>query len=187
MTNRQEVDQLQQEIRTISESARSVFGRLNRDQLNWKASPDRWSVAQCFDHLINSNTGYFPIFDSVASGTLRQTLIQKLPGVPRMWGQLLLKSLDPKTTRRLKAPKKFQPASSNLNDSIIDDFVNNQNRVLEFMEKLKTFEVDRIIITSPVASVVTYSVLDSFRIVEVHERRHFEQARRVMQDEHVPP
>jgi hypothetical protein len=187
MNNREEVERLQQELRDIVQNTRKEFGKLNRDQLNWKPYADRWSVAQCFDHLINSNSGYFGIYDAVAAGTFKQTLIQKLPGAPKMWGQLLIKSLDPKTTRKLKAPKKFQPASSNLNDSIIDDFVNNQNRVLEFMEKLKTFEVDRIIITSPVASVVTYSVLDSFRIVEVHERRHFEQARRVMQDEHFPP
>ena len=186
MDCRDEVDRLQQELRTIGENARKEFGTLNRDQLNWKPSAERWSVAQCFDHLINSNAGYIPIFDAVAAGTLKQTFIQKLPGAPKMWGQLLIKSLDPKTTRKLKAPKKFQPASSDLKASIIDDFVNNQNRVLEFMEKLKGFEIDRTIITSPVASMVTYSVLDAFRIVAVHEKRHFQQAQRVTQEQNFP-
>ena len=103
-----------------------------------------------------------------------------------MWGQLLIKSLDPKTTRKLKAPKKFQPASSNLTANIIEDFVQNQNRVLESMEKTKNLEIDRIIISSPVASVVTYSVLDAFRIVAVHEQRHFQQAQRVTEEENFP-
>jgi hypothetical protein len=186
MDCRDEVDRLQHELRTISENARKEFGKLNRDQLNWKPSADRWSVAQCFDHLINSNAGYIPIFDAVAAGTLKQTLVQKLPGVPKMWGQLLIKSLDPKTTRKLKAPKRFQPASSDLSESIIDNFVQNQSRVLDAMEKTKNLEIDRTIITSPVAAIVTYSLLDAFRIVVVHEQRHFQQAQRVTQDQNFP-
>ena len=186
MHSREEVDQLKQELRTISENARNEFGKLSRDQLNWKPSADRWSVAQCFDHLINSNAGYIPIFDAVAAGTFKQTFVQKLPGLPKMWGQLLIKSLDPKTTRKLKAPKKFQPASSDLSESIIDDFVQNQNRVLDSMEKTKNMDIDRTIITSPVASVVTYSLLDAFRIVVVHEQRHFQQAQRVTEDPSFP-
>ena len=33
--------------------------------------------------------------------------------------------------------------------------------------------------TSPFIKVVTYSVLDGWRLVFAHERRHFEQARAV--------
>jgi hypothetical protein len=36
-----------------------------------------------------------------------------------------------------------------------------------------------MIIVSPVASAAFYSVLDAFRIVVAHERRHIEQAARV--------
>jgi hypothetical protein len=186
MNSREEVDHLQRELRTISENARNEFGRLSRDQLNWKPSAERWSVAQCFDHLLKSNAGYIPIFDAVAAGTFKQTFVQKLPGLPKMWGQLLIKSLDPKTTRKLKAPRKFQPASRDLSASIIDDFVQNQNRVLDSMEKTKNLEIGRTIISSPVASVVTYSVLDAFRIVVVHEQRHFQQAQRVTQEQNFP-
>ena len=186
MNCREEVNQLQQELRTISEDARNEFGRLNREQLNWKPSAERWSVAQCFDHLINSNAGYIPIFDAVATGTLKQTFIRKIPGAPKIWGQLLIKSLDPKTTRKLKAPKKFQPASSDLSASIIADFAQIQSRVLESMERMKNLDIDRTIISSPATSLVTYSVLDACRIVVVHEQRHFQQAQRVMADSNFP-
>jgi hypothetical protein len=47
-----------------------------------------------------------------------------LPGL----GKLLIKSLDPATTRKLKAPKKFQPAQSDIRASVIDDFVEQQGR-----------------------------------------------------------
>jgi hypothetical protein len=40
--------------------------------------------------------------------------------------------------------------------------------------------------TSPFASVVTYSVLDGWRLVVAHDRRHVEQARRVTQAAEFP-
>jgi hypothetical protein len=42
-------------------------------------------------------------------------------------------------------------------------------------------DVARIIMVSPFASFITYSVLDGCRLIVTHERRHFEQARRVTQ------
>jgi hypothetical protein len=54
------------------------------------------------------------------------------------------------------------------------------------MEKTKNLKIDRTIISSPVASVVTYSVLDAFRIIVVHEQRHFQQAQRVTQEQNFP-
>jgi hypothetical protein len=39
----------------------------------------------------------------------------------------------------------------------------------------------RAIMTSPFIRIVAYSVLDGWRLVLAHDRRHFEQARRVTQ------
>jgi hypothetical protein len=44
----------------------------------------------------------------------------------------------------------------------------------------------KIIITSPVASFVTYSLLDGYKIIVAHEQRHFAQAKRVMQLSEFP-
>ena len=49
----------------VANEARSTFGHLSPSQLNWKPSAERWSVAQCFEHLLTSNKGYLPIIDNV--------------------------------------------------------------------------------------------------------------------------
>jgi len=41
---------------------------------------------------------------------------------------LLVKSMDPSSTRKVKAPKKFQPAQSDISGSVIDDFVDQQRK-----------------------------------------------------------
>ncbi len=115
------------EVNNVANEARSTFGHLTPAQLNWKPFAERWSVAQCFDHLLTSNNGYFPIIDNVLAG-YKRTFWQSMPVLPGLMGKLLIKSMDPASTRKVKAPKRFQPAQSDINGSVINDFVDQQQR-----------------------------------------------------------
>src|SRR5881409_2691071 len=118
MSNRDEVEGLRQEVCSSADRARDEFGKLSVQQLNWKPGIDRWSVAQCFDHLITTNDAYFPVLELVMKGEKKTTMMERLPVLPKLWGSLLIKSLDPKTTRKLKAPATFQPSVSDIAGSI---------------------------------------------------------------------
>ena len=186
MTNRAEVEKLQQDLRIIADNVRTEFGSLNVEQLNWKPTADRWSVAQCLDHLITGNKTYFPILDSIVKGNRKSVFMEQLPLLPSIWGKLLIKSLDPKTTRKLKAPANFEPASSDLPGSIVDQFVEHQSEFASLMDRTKDMDLSRIVITSPAVRWVTYSVLDGYRFLVLHEHRHFQQAQRVMAEGNFP-
>ena len=142
-------------------------------------------MAQCFEHLLTSNKGYFPTIEGVIAG-IKPTFWQRMPVLPGLAGKLLIKSLDPKSTRKIKAPKKFQPAQSDISASVIDDFVDQQATIVEKMKATEHLDLENIIITSPVAAAITYSMMDAYRVIVVHERRHFEQARRVAQEATFP-
>lgn len=43
------------EFSVIARDAQTVFGLFNEHQLNWRSDQASWSVAQCFDHLLNAN------------------------------------------------------------------------------------------------------------------------------------
>jgi hypothetical protein len=103
-----ELQDLKDDLHAMANDVRKEFSKLSVEQLNWKPGPDRWSVAQCFDHLVTGNAAYFPIFDSLISGQKQPTVVERLPLFPKVWGKLLIKSLDPKTTRKMKAPAGFQ-------------------------------------------------------------------------------
>ena len=169
----------------IAAEAKTTFGRLSPTQLNWKPSAERWSVAQCFDHLLTSNQGYFPLIEGVIAG-VKPTFWQRVPVLPGLAGKLLIKSLDPKSTRKIKAPAKFQPSHSDINPLVIDHFADQQARVVEKMKATEHLDLENIIITSPVSAAITYSLMDAYRIIVVHERRHFEQARRVTEEPSFP-
>ncbi|HSD46532.1 MAG TPA: DinB family protein [Pyrinomonadaceae bacterium] len=182
-----ELEGLISDARTIAAEARSSFGILSAEQLNWKPSAERWSIAQCFEHLIESNKGYLPIIDDVRKGRKKKSTVwERLPVLPGLAGKLLIKSLDPASTRKLKAPKSFQPSQSNISADVIDDFVSVQDEVIEGMKSTSHLDLEKIVVTSPVASFVAYSMMDAYRIIVIHERRHFQQAERVAAESGFP-
>jgi hypothetical protein len=172
-------------VNNIAGEIKTTFGQLTPSQLNWKPSADRWSVAQCFDHLLTTNNGYFPVIDSVIAGH-KQTLWTRVPGLPKLAGKLLIKSLDPASTRKLKAPKSFQPAQSDISGSVLNDFIAQQTKIVEKMKATEQLDLERIVISSPISAAITYSLMDAYRIMVVHEQRHFQQAKRVTEESAFP-
>src|SRR3712207_3943123 len=79
----------------IAAEAQATFGQLSTAQLNWKRSAEEWSIAQCFDHLILSNSPYFPLVERIAAGERKTTLWQRMPFLPGLFGKLVLGAVKP--------------------------------------------------------------------------------------------
>ena len=182
----QELSQLIDELNAVSTDARSTFGQLTTQQLNWKPSPDEWSVAQCLDHLIASNRGFIPIIQKIKRGEYKHSLKERVPALPRVFGSLVLNAVKPETQRKLKASKPFQPSSSEIGGDIVSQFEAQQRQIAEHMRSTEALNLRKIIITSPIASFVVYSLFDGYRIIVAHDQRHVAQAKRVMAREGFP-
>jgi hypothetical protein len=92
----------------------------------------------------------------------------------------MVKVLSPNFHQKLKAPSITRPSSSSVDARVIDQFVSCQREILSWMTSLERYDLSTTIITSPFAGVVVYSLMDTFRLIVAHERRHFGQAQRVM-------
>ncbi|HJQ22894.1 MAG TPA: DinB family protein [Blastocatellia bacterium] len=170
----------------INGEALAAFGELTASQLNWKPSAEQWSVAQCFDHLLTANAAFFPTFDEILSGKKTRTFWERLPWLPGVWGKLLIRAVSPEAQRKLKAPKIFRPSSSTVDAAIIRRFSEQQDQVIRYMRASEGLDVERIKISSPVTRFITYSLLDAYRVIVTHERRHLLQATRVLKMDGFP-
>lgn len=174
------------EAEKIAARASATFGPLSPAQINWKHSSDVWSIGQCFDHLITTNRTYFPLFENIAAGEYRRTLWQRVPLLPSLFGRLLISSVSPESARKLKAPKVFKPSMSDVDADIIEEFTRHQDELMRFMKSAESMRPEKIIIPSSISPLVTYSLLDGYRILIAHEKRHFQQAERVRAAEGFP-
>lgn len=181
-----ELDGHIEELGAVTTDARKVFGRLTSEQLNWKPSAERWSVGQCFDHLIQTNRCFFPDMERVAAGTFKSSAWARVSPLSGLCARLILRALDPVKGMKTKAARVFLPASSDVDADGIEKFAEHQRELTERMRATATRDIRRTMVTSPVAAVATYSLFDAYRIVVAHERKHFEQARRVMEEPSFP-
>jgi hypothetical protein len=181
-----ELDRLVEELGAVTSESREVFGGLSPAQLNWKPSAERWSVGQCFDHLIQANRCFFPDMERVAAGTFKSSLWARVSPFSGLIGRLIIGSLDPVKGRKTKAARVFLPASSDVAPDVIEKFEGHQTELAERMRATAGRDLRRTMVTSPVTAVATYSLLDAYRIIVGHERKHFEQARRVTEEAGFP-
>jgi len=168
------------ELDAIAADAGTAFGRLDARQINWKADASRWSVAQCLEHLLTANRQMVEMADQALDATRGRTLWQRLPIWPGLLGRMLVRTQSPNATRRFKAPGKAQPAASALDTGIVARFVDRQRELIAKLDASATRDLAGVVMASPFLGIVTYSVLDGWRLIAAHERRHVQQAKRVM-------
>ncbi len=181
-----ELSSLISAARSISEDAKTLFGNLSEVQLNWKPDAENWSVGQCLEHLIAAMSKGFPAVESVVNGDYKPNIWAKLPFLPKFFGSQILQAILPENKKKQKAPSAFRPVNSNVSPNIVGDFVANQQKLIELMEATQDIETDKIVISSPAASFITYTLFDAYKISVYHARRHFRQAQNVMKLDGFP-
>lgn len=166
----------EKDIQTIVEDTNHQLKGLNKSQLNWKPSPDVWSVAQNLDHLITVNRSYFPVIDKMNEGNYSLPLHAKIPILTSFLGDFIYKSVDPKNLKKITTFSIWEPTSSELDTTIIDRFLDHQERLMNKMRESGGLLEKNAIIASPANRYIVYPLERAFDIIIAHERRHMNQA-----------
>jgi hypothetical protein len=178
------------ELRTalddVARDAQVTFGGLDARQLNWRPDATRWSVAQCFEHLLAANGLMLQASADALNPASPRTFWQRAPFLPGVFGRLLIRSQTPESTRKYTAAPKATPTASDITADVVQRFVIQNGEIMKRLQALDQAVAGRAIMTSPFVNVITYSVLDGWRLVFAHDRRHIEQARRVTQSPGYP-
>ena len=182
-----DLDQVCADLQKTADDAKTEFGELTVDQLNWKPAEKSWSVAQCFDHLIATHSLYFPEFESLKSGDAENNLWEKISPLSGFFGRFLIRGLDPKNEKPMKTTSKAEPSKSEISRDIIDRYVDHQSKMIAALKNISpAVDPAKRIITSPFLGLVTYSLDDAYTVLVVHSQRHLSQAKRVMEADGFP-
>ena len=174
------------EAKEISKEVRETFGTLSAEQLNWKPSENVWSVGQCFDHLITTNELYIKEIQKVADGTHQNNWFSAIPFAVDIVGKILKKAVSPASTRKIKTFAVFEASTSDISENIIEDFHTNQAKIISLMEATKNLDTRKIKIPEPISPLVNIRLIDAFDVTILHERRHFNQAKNILETEGFP-
>lgn len=179
------IKELLQKGREAKEKVSAEFSNISAEQLNWQASRVSWSIAQCLDHLIASHSVYFSRLKKITEGNFKMDFWEKYSPFTKILGNIMKDQLQEQVKRKMKAPKKIQPASKATLE-IIEQYHRSIDQFLAYISKCDTIDIDKTIITSPLVSMITYSLRDALKFLVTHEHRHINQAIRVKRNSDFP-
>lgn len=171
----------------IAREARAAFGALDAKQLNWQPGAKQWSVAQCLEHLLTTNRLMTASAAEAMKGPSPRSVWQRLPLLPGILGGVMVRSQSPGAQRKFVSPPQSTPAASAISADVVERFVRDCHKSAIRLRSVGDREAARAIMTSPFVRFIAYNVLDGWRLVSAHNRRHVEQARRVTQSAGFPP
>lgn len=165
----------------------SLTRGLSDGQANWRPAPDRWSIAQCMDHL-NVTTGRLLARVDPAVARARTTSVHSAGpfsyGVVSRW---FLRALAPEGAKPLPAPPAYRPSASALDiDAVSARFEQVARAFRRAVVAADGLDLARIRIGSPAMPVFRLPLGIWFLSTSSHMLRHLNQARRVRTDERFP-
>jgi hypothetical protein len=172
---------LERELRDNSARAENLASRLPAAALARRPGPERWSPAECVEHLNLTTRAYLPLLDKgIADLSAKQHLS---PGPYRMeWKARFFRwLLEPPARLKMPTLPPFQPVAIADPERVIPDFIGLQDQLLERLHRGDGLALDQYLIPSPFAKNVRYNLYAAFVVIAVHERRHLWQAERAAQ------
>ena len=167
-------------IDNATTSYTETFGALSPDELNWKPNPYVWSIAQNIDHVITLNSTYYPIINKIRSGEYQVPFIGKIGFMADYFGKLILKSVQPDTTKKIKTFPVWEPQSGEISPDILERFESSQTELKGLINNSQDLLDENIVISSPANKFIVYRLDKAFDIIVAHEYRHLEQAKGVL-------
>ena len=180
---------MQKQLRAVTDSLESAQSRLRRlaDKISdkdWKKrpGPDRWSAAECVDHLNLPSKAYVPLLRDAVSRARKSSkpprkhyrrdplgwLFSMMIGPIRGLGKLHMP--------RVKTSPPFVPKPGRSKSEILSDFVRLQAELSALIRSGDGLPLDDVKIVSPFGGRMKYSAYSALIIVARHQNRHIDQA-----------
>src|SRR5688500_8924946 len=142
-----------------SDEARSLAASLSEAQLGWTSAPERWSIAQCLDHLTTTSKAFEPhLTTAIKRGHEKWAAMFPVPYRPSWVGGWLIKQVVPETTRKVPSPKVFRPSQSPAIENALEKFLLQQTEFLRFVRKAEGLDYNKTRLRSPVTPLMRYSL-----------------------------
>ena len=160
------------------------FASLPLETLNWKSSPDSWSILECLEHLNRYGDYYIPEIEKrIASSQHRPSESFKSGWLGNYFANTML----PKERQsKMKTFKSMNPNGSNLKVSTVSKFIAQQQALIGLLNKSQAIDLTKTTTGISISKWIKLRLGDTFRVVIYHNQRHIVQAERVLKENGSP-
>src|SRR5690606_1043711 len=163
---------------TLDNLKKSVAG-LTEEQLNFKPTPDRWSISQCLEHIVSTEQ---MLFEMNKKGMEAPANPEDRDDIKVTDEQVIAGMTD--RSHKAQAPEQLLPDGKYKDAQIaITDLEKTRKPILEYINAVPLEELRNHVGESPMGSFDSYQ---SFLYIPGHTARHTAQIEEVKADSNFP-
>ena len=141
--------------------------------LIWRADDSSWNILECLEHLNLYGKFYLP---EIEKGIIHAKSTPSNEFKSGWLGNYFAQSMLPKEKlNKMKTFKDKNPLNASLNKSTIDDFINQQIKLLDLIDHSRRVNLNSVKIPTSISSLIKMKLGDTFRFYINHMIRHFHQ------------
>jgi len=168
------------ELDKVTKAVDVLFSHLTSEQLNFKPTPNAWSIAQNLEHLIVVNETYYPVLTLLKSGTYKTPFMAKFGFMVSFFGKTVLNGVQPDRSKKMKTFPVWEPSKSEVKSDILLRFKNHQEALKQRIKEVDDLVKKGTVISSPANKIIVYKLETAFDIIVTHEQLHLEQAKEIL-------
>jgi hypothetical protein len=175
-----EIEHFRKQFEQLSIAADALVAPLGDAAFAWQPAPDRWSVAQCLDHLNATARVYLPVMDEGIADAIRRSLYAPGPFKYNLVGRvhvLLMHS----TWVRARTSVAMYPAPNRPRHDIMAAFRAYQVQYIDRLRQASGLDLARAHVSSPLIRWLPMPLGSAFAMMIAHEQRHLLQAQRLIE------
>jgi len=164
------------------EAYQSLIQGLDDEQFNWRPEDERWSIAECIDHLIMVGSLMNKNIDEGIAKAEHSGLKSNGPFSYGLLGNWFVRAAggSPQARRRkLKAPSIYTPTSNHSLSRLNAAFDELQVEFIARLERANGLNLAKVKVPSPVTRLLRLSLGQWFALLAGHQERHLAQAQDV--------
>ncbi len=159
---------------------------LTDQQVNWRPSDGRWSIAECMAHLVVSARAYVGPVDLAVERGFSRGLLGGREFHPGRIGRWLVAQMEPPPKRRMSAPGKIVPQKFESVVTLRRDYEQVHRDLIGAVRRAEGLDLARVKLNSPIMPLLRQPLGTWLLFLAAHERRHLWQARQVRQEPAFP-
>ena len=178
MTNQALLNNLQKDVENITLIVDKEFKILTISELNQKENVDKWSVLECLEHL-NRYAAYYNQAIKTALQSAKSDSSES--SYKNGWfGKMSIDMMSPENMKKQKAITKFNPVGSQLDKTVLTQFLTYQQELLSFIATAKSKNINQRKVPVEFFKLMKMKIGDALTFVVTHEQRHILQAQGVL-------
>jgi hypothetical protein len=174
-----EIDDFRKQFEQISADADALVTPLGQEQFVWKPGPNRWSIAECLEHMNATARAYLPAIDEGIADAIRHGAYAEGPFQYNLIGRIFSRLMEPPARFRMRAAIDKQPGPERPKRETLAGFRAYQVQYVDRLRQANGIDLSRSCVRSPLASWIRIPLGSAFASMAAHERRHLWQARKI--------